>query len=96
MAIREVQKKYNYTIDPHGAIGYLAFRLHQRTNPSHCGIILETAHPAKFLESMEDILQQKIKLPDKLAELKQKEKQATPMKADYPTLKEWLFANFKK
>ncbi|MEY3367040.1 MAG: hypothetical protein RI973_195 [Bacteroidota bacterium] len=93
IAIREVQKKHNYTIDPHGAVGYLALRLYQRSNPDHCGIILETAHPAKFLESMEEILQKKINIPERLAELEQKEKKSVQMRVDFPDFKAWLYAN---
>ena len=55
-AILEVYKNYSYTIDPHGAIGYLALQQFLAIHPMYQGIILETAHPAKFLPDMERIL----------------------------------------
>ena len=65
-AMIEVFKKYNYVIDPHGAVGYLALKEYQKTTDA-IGIVLETAHPAKFLDDVEGILKQKIDIPERLA-----------------------------
>lgn len=56
--IREtVQKTYEetgYLLDPHGACGYRA--LAENLKPGENGVFLETAHPAKFLQTVEDII----------------------------------------
>lgn len=88
-AIREVDKRYNYVLDPHGAVGYLALREYQKQNAC-TGIVLETAHPAKFVEDVEMILGRKIVIPERLAALANKEKNAVRMQPDYASFKEWL------
>jgi threonine synthase len=65
-AMVAVFKKFNYTLDPHGAIGYLGFKKYQLQNPDSTGVFLETAHPAKFLDVVESTLQRKITIPDDL------------------------------
>jgi threonine synthase len=65
-AMRGVYKKSNYTLDPHGAIGYLGMKKYQSQNPESVGLFLETAHPAKFLDVVESTLQKKIPIPDGL------------------------------
>ena len=87
--MREVDKRYNYVLDPHGAVGYLALKEFQKKN-SCAGIVLETAHPAKFVEDVEQILGRKIPVPERLAELESKSKNAVKMSADYASFKDWL------
>lgn len=94
-AIKEVKSNYNYTIDPHGAIGYLAAQDYQKANPETITIILETAHPAKFLEEMEATLGEQIDIPERLAILKDKKKEATFISNNYLSLKEWLLTHLK-
>jgi len=60
--IYEVREKYGYILDPHGAVGYLGLKKAQEKDPA-LGIFLETAHPAKFREVVEPVLEEKIKLP---------------------------------
>lgn len=88
-AMREVDRKYNYVLDPHGAVGYLALKELQKKN-SCAGIILETAHPAKFVEDVEQILGREIPVPERLSELENKQKHAVNMAADYASFKYWL------
>ncbi len=89
-AIRQVHRQYHYTIEPHGAVGYLALEAYQQQHPDTIGIILETAHPAKFLEDMERILQQPIEIPERLAALAHRPKIATLMSTQFSELKSWL------
>lgn len=88
-AVREIENKYGYVMDPHGAVGYLALREHQQKEVCR-GVILETAHPAKFLDDMEVILGKRIVVPERLAELADKEKVSVRMPVDYGNFKEWL------
>lgn len=89
-AMRLVDQKYQYTLDPHGAVGYLALDEYQKMHPNTRGIILETAHPAKFIDDVEEILGHKIEIPERLAELADREKKADYLEADYGALKAWL------
>lgn len=95
MALQELDQKYGYTMDPHGAVGYLALRAYQRKNPGKQGVILETAHPAKFKPDVERILGREIEVPARLAELKDRKKVATPMDKHYDSFKSWLLQQAK-
>lgn len=88
-AVREIDAMYNYIADPHGAVAYLALRAYQKIENCR-GILLETAHPAKFLDDMEMILGRRIDVPERLAELAKKEKVSIRMSTDYGDFKEWL------
>ena len=58
------------------------------------GIILETAHPAKFKPDMEEIFGHEIDVPERLAELADKEKVSVEMGIDYDGFKAYLNENF--
>ena len=92
-AMIEVFKKHNYILDPHGAVGYLALKEYQKETDA-VGIILETAHPAKFLDDVEDILDRKIDIPHQLLSLIDEEKHAINMDSVFPQFKEWLLKNY--
>jgi threonine synthase len=90
-AIRDVKKEYNYLIDPHGAVGLLAWKEYQgATNSNACGIVLETAHPAKFLEDMERIIGGPVEVPERLAILAELQKESIQMSTDFEIFKAWL------
>lgn len=89
-AVKEVESKFDYVIDPHGAIGYLALTEWQKANPDTRGVILETAHPSKFKPDVERILGHAIEVPKRLAELEDKEKVATQMGTAYEPVRDWL------
>lgn len=92
-AVSEVFRKYNYVIDPHGAVGYLALKDYQEKLPNTKGVILETAHPAKFLDEVEAILGRKVEVPERLALLAERKKEAVSMPAEFTGFKEWLLNN---
>ncbi|NRA51449.1 MAG: threonine synthase [Phaeodactylibacter sp.] len=89
-AVKEVHDHFDYIIDPHGAVGYLALKEYQEAFPNTNGVILETAHPAKFLPDVESILGQEIHVPERLAVLKEREKVADLLPANFSSLKDWL------
>jgi threonine synthase len=94
-AMRQVFSEYQYVIDPHGAVGILALREYQAAaKVSTKGVVLETAHPAKFLPDVERILGRKVDVPDRLAELAEREKYAVRLGADFGPFKEWLAAHY--
>ncbi len=89
-AMREVKQRFGYVMDPHGAVGYLALETYLQTHPQAQGVILETAHPAKFKEDVEKILGEPTDIPERLATLSNRSKQATTMPNDFSVFKEWL------
>lgn len=90
--IKEVYDKYNYTIDPHGSVGYLALKKYELENnlDDYNGIVLETAHPAKFKDEVEEVLSTNIELPSALKECLQKEKQSVKISKEFNDLKSFL------
>jgi threonine synthase len=92
-AMVEVYEKYNYIMDPHGAVGYLALKDYQKKKDA-VGVILETAHPAKFLDDVESILNRKIEVPERLISLIDKKKESILRGIDYPSFKDWLLENY--
>jgi threonine synthase len=93
-AMRSVQKEYNYTLDPHGAVAYLGMAEYLDLYPDTAGVLLETAHPAKFIEDVEEILQEKIAIPEALKSLEEKEKHSILMEPDFEVFKSWLLENY--
>lgn len=88
-ALEELYKTYNYIADPHGAVGYLGCKSHLKHHPEvHC-VFLETAHPTKFLDVVEDVIQTKVALPPQIEAVIHKEKVATKI-ATYNDLKTFL------
>jgi threonine synthase len=89
-ALKEVYSKYDYIMDPHGAIGYLALKKHMVEFDNAVGIFLETAHPAKFNEVVEKVLARPINIPERLNEFIKREKSAIKMSADFNEFKSML------
>lgn len=88
--MKEVDSKYNYIIDPHGAVGYNALNEYQQENEDTQGIILETAHPSKFLPDVERVLSKEIEVPERLAELRSRKKEVANMSIRFDEFKEYL------
>jgi len=86
--VGEVYRETGYLLDPHGACGYRA--LSEGLSPSETGIFLETAHPAKFLETVEGIIGDKVEIPTKLQEFMKGTKQSIPMEKDFESFKGYL------
>jgi threonine synthase len=91
-AIREVYGAYNYLMDPHGAVGYAALKKYLQENPEQKGIFLETAHPIKFYDVVEPVINEKIQVPPAVQAILDIPMQKTRMKADYIELKNILLS----
>ena len=87
-AMRLCLKENNYLTDPHGACGYLALK--SGLTETENGIFLETAHPAKFKETVENIIGQPVEIPEKLQAFMKGTKQRTAMSSDFETFKTYL------
>ena len=88
-AIKEVKQKYDYVMDPHGAVGYLGLQDFLAENPEYYGTFLETAHPVKFLETVEEVIGEKVEIPASIKEVMNKEKKSFEI-SDYDELKDFL------
>jgi threonine synthase len=88
-AMNEVYIKTGYTMDPHGAVGYLGLQEFLKKNNDYFGIFLETAHPVKFLDTVEGATGKKVTIPEAVQGLMAKEKVKIPIK-DYQDLKQFL------
>jgi threonine synthase len=89
VAMKEVYEDTGYIADPHGAVGYLGAKAYLKENPNaHC-IFLETAHPTKFLDVVEDVLDVTVTLPEQIQSVMGKEKEATKINS-YEQLKSFL------
>ncbi|NLP58378.1 threonine synthase [Lutibacter sp. B1] len=88
-AMAKLHEEFNYTADPHGAIGYLGLKKYFSENNNAQGIFLETAHPVKFLDVVEPIINKTIGFPRQILEVIKKEKTSIKI-AVYSQLKEFL------
>lgn len=85
--ITRVYKEYGYTLDPHGAVAFLAAEAFNQP-----AIIVETAHPVKFPEVVEAAIGQTIAIPPSVQFLLDKEKVAIPMGASFEKFKNWMLS----
>ena len=87
--ILKVYNDCNYLCDPHGACGYQS--LSEYLSENEVGVFLETAHPAKFTETVEKVIgKDKVELPEKLAAFMKGEKQSEQMTSAYEDFKTYL------
>jgi len=86
--MKSIYDKFNYISEPHGAIGYLGLQKHGlKTN--EFGVFLETAHPVKFLDVVQETLSVDVEIPSQIKQVMSKEKVALSV-ANYQELKYFL------
>jgi threonine synthase len=88
-ALKYIFDKYNYIADPHGAVGYLGLRKFLEDKTEIQGVFLETAHPIKFLDVVENVIDKKVTLPDDIKSLILKEKKSILIK-NYEEFKAYM------
>lgn len=81
-------KENNYLLDPHGSCGYLA--LNEMLKDDEDGIFLETAHPAKFAETVETIIGEKVEIPEKLKAFMLGKKKIIELNKEFDDFKKFL------
>ena len=91
-SMKEIYSNYNYIIDPHGAVGYLALINYLALSKDNdiSGVVLETAHPSKFPDVVNLAIGEKIEIPKSVLSTIQKEKKTIPISSHYPEFKELL------
>jgi threonine synthase len=90
-ALTELYNDFNYIADPHGAVGYLGAKTYLAYNDAHV-VFLETAHPTKFLDVVEEVIRENIDLPPQILEVMDKEKVAISINS-YEELKGFLLTS---
>ena len=86
--MRDCLKDTGYQLDPHGACGYRA--LQEGLREGEVGFFLETAHPAKFKQVVDEICGTDVEIPGRLQAFMQGEKQSVPMSKDFADFKQFL------
>ena len=86
--ISSLYDKYGYLADPHGACGYQG--LTDLLSDGETGIFLETAHPAKFKDTVEKIIGKPVEIPERLKDFMKKEKKSIKMTNRFEDFKEYL------
>jgi threonine synthase len=87
--LREVRQRYGYLPDPHGACGYQAL-VDRQLRPGETGVFLETAHPAKFKETVDRITGIPVEIPDRLQAFMRGRKQSIPLGKTFAEFKSYL------
>lgn len=86
--LKETYATTGYLLDPHGAVGYRS--LVEGLDDNEIGVFLETAHPAKFKETVESIIEDEINIPTKLAAFMKGTKSTVKLSSAFPAFKKYL------
>lgn len=89
-AMAYLYRQFQYTADPHGAVGYLALQAYRKSHSGVSGVFLETAHPVKFPQEVEKAIGAEVEWPVSIRELAGKEKKSILMEADYEGFRDYL------
>ncbi len=88
--LADTYHRTGYLLDPHGACGYRA--LSEGLRDGEQGVFLETAHPAKFRDTVEGIIGDEVAVPEKLQAFMRGTKQSVPMTATFEDFKAYLMS----
>lgn len=89
IALQTIYKNEGYIAEPHGAVGYLGLKKELENHENAIGIFLETAHPIKFLDVVEPVLNVKLSIPTQIQNILNKEKVSLKIKT-YEDFKAFL------
>ncbi|HKJ48606.1 MAG TPA: threonine synthase, partial [Christiangramia sp.] len=88
-AIKKIYSETGYIMDPHGAVGFLGLQKYLKNKEGYYGTFLETAHPVKFLDTVEEVIGNKVEIPESIKHLMHKEKKSLQI-SSYEDLKGYL------
>ncbi|NLZ95474.1 MAG: threonine synthase, partial [Bacteroidales bacterium] len=92
--IQKVYNQYDYLCDPHGACAFRS--LEETLKNEEIGVFLETAHPAKFTETVEEVVGKgNVEMPNKLLDFMKGEKKSIQLNSEYSSFKNYLLINSK-
>jgi len=93
-AMKIIHGRFGYIADPHTAVGILGWEAYKREHPEPSqGLVLATAHPAKFADIVQRAIGTAPPLPDRLAAYLKREKLSLPMSSAYDEFKQFLLAH---
>ena len=88
--MRQCYQETGYTLDPHGACGYRA--LQEGLKDGEVGVFCETAHPAKFKETVDRIIGGDVEIPERLAAFMRGQKQSIELSKNFEDFKAFLMS----
>lgn len=88
--LADVYRQRGYLLDPHGAVAYRS--LQEGLQPGEVGVMLETAHPAKFKSVVDSIIGEDIDIPQRLAAFMENPKQSVRMPSAFGPFKQYLLS----
>lgn len=91
MEMFRIYQKFGYILDPHGAVAHLGLSGYKKGHDV-TGVFLETAHPAKFKETVEQVLPIKMKIPEQLKDSLEKKKLSIDISSNTDELKHFLLS----
>jgi threonine synthase len=89
-AIKDAYNRHGICLEPHGAVGVEALRRFRRAGSTTRAVCLETAHPGKFPEILEDILGIRIQPPDNFRRYAARDRRVDRVANDYGNFKNYL------
>jgi threonine synthase len=92
--MHDVELQHNYVLDPHGAVGVLGWNSYAKQNPAATrGIVLATAHPAKFAETVARATGVQNEMTERLAAFINRQKKSIPFPNRFAELQEFLVSS---
>jgi threonine synthase len=88
--IGDVYQRTGYILDPHGAAGYRALKQYLPVKPGLPGVFLETAHPGKFNETVEEVIKSPVEIPERLKQASSKKKSSIQLSSGFSGFREFL------
>src|SRR5450432_1224657 len=93
-AMKSLYERFNYIADPHTAVGILGWEAYRKAHPEPAqGLVLATAHPAKFAEVVTRAIGIAPRLPARLSAYLKRDKLSIPMSNAYDDFKQFLLAH---
>ena len=93
-SMKSCRAETGYLLDPHGACAYQALK--DQLQDGEVGVFLETAHPAKFLDTVQNITGETLEIPEKLQEFMKGTKQSVQMTKDFASFRAFLVSESSK
>ena len=91
-SIEDIYNRTDYLPDPHGAVAYLGLTEAMKNKKNTIGVFVETAHPAKFIETFTDTQKENLEIPERLSKFMNKEKVSIKMGNSFNSFKEYLLS----
>ena len=88
--IRDLWERCGIAIDPHTAVGLLGLRRELERRPGARGVVIATAHPAKFAETVEPLIGESLLVPPGIARVMDRRRRAIEMAPEMDALRKVL------